>query len=204
MKRAADGRNAILNSTAPVVPTVTDGTKAGSTDSKADGTETGGADSDPAPERPESTDAKATASIDLTEEHPVLLFDGVCNLCNRWIQFVIEHDPDGIFRFAPLQSEVAGELLDATGYEGADLDSVVLVDDGEYYAKSDAVIRTGKHLGGVYRLLGPTAYVPRMLRDFVYDFVANRRYGWFGKREACMRPTPDVEERFLEFEAGGE
>lgn len=187
-----DERNTILNSPAPLAPTVTDGT---------DGEP---ADSDATPPSPERAEPQAKASIDLTGEHPVLLFDGVCNLCNRWIQFVIEHDPGGRFRFAPLQSDVASALLDAAGYEGADLDSVVLIDDGEYYAKSDAVIRTGKLLGGVYRLLGPTAYVPRLLRDFVYDFVANRRYGWFGKREACMRPTPDVEERFLEFEAGGD
>lgn len=136
----------------------------------------------------------------LSSEHPVLLFDGVCNLCNRWIQFVIDRDPEAIFRFAPLQSDVADDLLAEAGYEGETLDSVVLIEDGEYFAKSGAVIRTGKHLGGVYRLLGPVGYVPRVVRDFVYDIVANRRYDWFGKRDSCMMPSPDIEERFLERE----
>ena len=141
--------------------------------------------------------------LELSATHPILLFDGVCNLCNRWIQFVIERDPEGEFRFAPLQSAIAGELLDAAGYEGEALDSVVLIDDGDYYAKSGAVIRTGRHLGGVYRLLGPFGYVPRQLRDLVYDFVANRRYDWFGKRDQCMMPSPNVRERFLAGGPGG-
>jgi predicted DCC family thiol-disulfide oxidoreductase YuxK len=136
----------------------------------------------------------------VSERHPVLLFDGVCNLCNRWIQFVIERDPDAVFRFAPLQSPAAQRALDKCGYDGDSLDSVVLVDDGECYAKSDAVIRTARHLGGVYRLLGPTGIVPRRLRNWLYDFVADHRYGWFGKRDQCMMPSPDVEDRFL---AGG-
>lgn len=146
-------------------------------------------------DRPSDTDLLAVSA-----EHPILLFDGVCNLCNRWIQFVIARDPDAIFRFAPLQSDVARTLLSETDYAGEQLDSVVLVEDGTLYTKSDAVIRTARHLGGIYHLLRPTAIVPTRLRNLVYDFVANRRYRWFGKRDACMMPTPDVEERFL---AGG-
>ena len=138
--------------------------------------------------------------ITLAESHPVLLFDGVCNLCNRWIQFVINRDPEATFRFAPLQSRVAQELLAGAGYEGETLDSVVLIDDGNYYDKSDAVIRTARHLGGVYRLLGPFGLFPARLRNIFYDFVAARRYRWFGKREACMMPTPENKKRFL---AGG-
>jgi predicted DCC family thiol-disulfide oxidoreductase YuxK len=138
--------------------------------------------------------------VALTREHPVLLFDGVCNLCNGSIQFVIEHDPEATFRFAPLQSAVAQELLRECGYEGATLDSVVLVDDGECYDKSDAVIRAARHLGFPYSLLGPFGVVPSRLRNVFYDFVAERRYRWFGKRDQCMMPTPDIEQRFL---AGG-
>lgn len=133
-------------------------------------------------------------------DHPVLLFDGVCNLCNRWIRFVIERDPDATFRFAPLQSDVAGELLAECDLPRDHLDSVVLVEGGDYYTKSEAVLRTAKHLGGIYRLLWPLRVFPRRLRDWLYDFVANRRYGLFGKRDRCMMPTPDVESRFL---AGG-
>ena len=141
--------------------------------------------------------------LELSASHPILLFDGVCNLCNRSIQFVIERDPEAQFRFAPLQSEIADELLDMADYEGETLDSVVLIDDGEYYEKSGAVIRTARHLGGIYRLLGPFGYVPRRLRNFVYDSIANRRYNWFGKRDQCMMPSPDLRERFLAGGPGG-
>lgn len=136
----------------------------------------------------------------VARSHPVLLFDGVCNLCNRWVQFVIGRDPEAQFRFAPLQSTAAERLLADCGYEGETLDSVVLVEDGTYHTKSDAVIRTAHHLGGVYRVLEPSKIVPTRLRNAVYDFVAAHRYGWFGKRDQCMMPEPGVRERFL---AGG-
>lgn len=137
---------------------------------------------------------------DVSADHPVILFDGVCNLCMGSVQFVIERDPDAVFRFAPLQSSVAEELLEGTGVDAEALDSVVVVEDGEAYVKSDAVLRAATHLGGIYRLLGPSRFVPRRLRDLVYDFVAARRYDWFGKQDQCMMPTPELRSRFL---AGG-
>lgn len=137
---------------------------------------------------------------DAPEGHPVVLFDGVCNLCEGYVQFLVRRDPEGVFRFAPLQSPVAERLLEDCGVDGERPDSVVLVEDGACYVKSDAVIRIGTHLGGVYRLLGPVRYVPRRLRDAVYDFVASRRYDWFGERDRCMMPTSELESRFL---AGG-
>jgi predicted DCC family thiol-disulfide oxidoreductase YuxK len=133
-------------------------------------------------------------------DHPVVLFDGVCNLCANTVQFLIERDPEGLFRFAPLQSDVAGELLADCGYEEHDLDSIVLVEDSGCYVKSEAVIRIATSLGGIYRLLGPTKYVPQFLRDGVYDLVAASRYQVFGKRDRCMVPTPEHSARFL---AGG-
>jgi predicted DCC family thiol-disulfide oxidoreductase YuxK len=133
-------------------------------------------------------------------EHPVVLFDGVCNLCTGTVQFLIRRDPEGQFRFAPLQSEVARDLLEEHGLEGHDLDSIVLIENGEVYVKSNAAIRIGVLLGGVYRLLGPTKYLPRLLRDAVYDLVADYRYRVFGKKDRCMIPTPENRERFL---AGG-
>jgi predicted DCC family thiol-disulfide oxidoreductase YuxK len=139
-------------------------------------------------------------SSERADGHPVLLFDGVCNLCNRWVQFIIRHDPDGVFRFAPLQSDVGTELLRECGLSADHLDSLVLVEDDNYYTKSDAALRTATHLGGVFRLGWPFQFVPRRLRDWVYDIVADNRYDWFGKRDQCMMPTPDIEERFL---AGG-
>jgi predicted DCC family thiol-disulfide oxidoreductase YuxK len=160
-------------------------------------------------DRPADARADATAAgvrggagddrdpVAIAEDHPVLLFDGVCNLCNASIQFVIERDPEARFRFAPLQSDAAQELLAAVGYEDATLDSVVLVEGGEYYAKSDAAIRTARHLGLPYSLACPLGLVPARVRDIFYDFVAEHRYSWFGRREQCMVPTPDIEERFL-------
>jgi len=137
---------------------------------------------------------------DAPEDHPVVLFDGVCNLCTGTVQFLIRHDPEGLFRFAPLQSEVAQDLLAEHGLEDHDLDSIVLIEGEETYVKSGAAIRIGSLLGGVYGLLGPTKYLPRFLRDAVYDLVARYRYRVFGKRESCMVPTEDNRRRFL---AGG-
>ncbi|MFC6722109.1 thiol-disulfide oxidoreductase DCC family protein [Halobacteriaceae archaeon SHR40] len=134
------------------------------------------------------------------ERHPVVLFDGVCNLCEGSVKFLIQRDPEGVFRFAPLQSTVAEELLASHDIDPTDLDSVVLVEGEEVYTKSDAVLRAAHHLGGIYRLLPPFEILPRSLRNRLYDFVADRRYGWFGKKEQCMMPTPDIRSRFL---AGG-
>ena len=134
------------------------------------------------------------------ERHPVVLFDGVCNLCEGAVTFLIQRDPEGVFRFAPLQSTVAEALLAGHEIDPTDLDSVVLVEGDRVYTKSDAVLRAAHHLGGIYRLFPPLAILPRRLRDGLYDFVADRRYGWFDKKEQCMMPTPDIRSRFL---AGG-
>jgi predicted DCC family thiol-disulfide oxidoreductase YuxK len=134
------------------------------------------------------------------DEHPVVLFDGVCNLCEGSVKFLIRRDPEGLFRFAPLQSEVADALLADHEIDPDALDSVVLVEDGAVYTKSAAVLRAAYHLGGLYRPLWATRVLPRSFRDGLYDFVADRRYGWFGKKDACMMPTPDIRSRFL---AGG-
>ena len=126
----------------------------------------------------------------------VILFDGVCNLCNGFVQFVIARDPHARFRFAALQSEAAASLRD--GGVGAALpDSIVLVEDGRVAVRSEAALRIARRL----RFPWPLAYgliaVPRVIRDWVYDYVAAHRYRWFGRRDACMVPTPDVRKRFL-------
>lgn len=127
----------------------------------------------------------------------MLLFDGVCNLCNGLVQFLIERDEDAVLRFAPLQSDVASELLDDCDPDPDDLDTVVLVADGECYTKSSAALGVTKYLGFPYRVLHLLRFLPRPLRGFGYDVVANRRYDWFGQRDQCMLPSPDVAERFL-------
>ncbi|MXV63603.1 DUF393 domain-containing protein [Natronorubrum sp. JWXQ-INN-674] len=135
---------------------------------------------------------------DIPEGAPIVLFDGVCNLCHGFVQFIVPRDTDGQFHFASLQSEVGQELLAEHGLENHDLDSVVLIEGGDAYVKSGAVIRIAQHLGGVYRLLGPTRFLPRRFRNWVYDLVAEHRYRIFGKKEQCMMPTGNVQERILE------
>ena len=133
-----------------------------------------------------------------SDTHPVLLFDGVCNLCNGSIQFIIPRDPEGTLRFAPLQSDLGEMVRASVGLSTDDLETVVLVDDGMAYTKSDAAIRVGERLGGVYRLLSLGRLIPRSLRDRIYDFVADHRYDWFGRKEQCMIPDDDVSDRFIE------
>jgi predicted DCC family thiol-disulfide oxidoreductase YuxK len=134
---------------------------------------------------------------------PIVLFDGVCNLCNGAVQFLIEHDPEGAISFAPLQSEAAADLMAACDRPTGNLDSVVLIEDGHCYGKSTAILRVARHLEGPSRWLWHLRWVPRLLRDAVYDLVARSRYQVFGRRDTCMRPTPAVADRFLTDTAAG-
>ena len=128
----------------------------------------------------------------------VILFDGVCNLCNGAVQFVIARDPGARLQFAALQSPAAARLVASAGSRHALPDSIVLVEDGRLWTRSTAALRIARHL----RFPWPAAYaliaVPRPLRDWVYDLVARNRYRWFGRRDVCMVPTPALRARFLE------
>ncbi|KOX96817.1 thiol-disulfide oxidoreductase DCC family protein [Halorubrum sp. ASP1] len=135
---------------------------------------------------------------DIPDDAAVVLFDGVCNLCSGFVQFVLPRDPEGKYRFASLQSDVGRSLLAEHDLATDELDSVVLIEDGESYVKSAAIIRIATGLGGAYRLLSPFRFVPRAVRDRAYDFVADNRYRWFGKKDRCMMPPGDAESRFLE------
>ena len=129
--------------------------------------------------------------------YPIILFDGVCNFCNDSINTIIKLDKKGVFKFAAIQSEVGQRLLKVYGYSDKNLSTVVLICDGRLYTKSDAALQTFKHLGGWWRYLRILTIVPRFIRNAVYDFIARNRYKWFGKKEECMIPTPDVRARFL-------
>lgn len=129
---------------------------------------------------------------------PVLLFDGVCNLCNGTVRWLIEHDPEGQFRFASLQSEAAAALLAETGLGESYFDSLVLVDGGDYFAKSEAVLEVARRLDAPWSWAGALGVVPRPLRDLVYDVVAAARYDLFGMRDQCMVPSPEIRDRFLD------
>lgn len=127
----------------------------------------------------------------------VVLFDGVCNLCNGSVQFIVRHDPAGRFRFASLQSREGQALLRRHGLDPADLFSVILVEGGRAYSRSDAALRIAGGLSGGWRAAGALRVVPRPLRDLVYGWVARNRYRWFGRQDACMIPTPELRGRFL-------
>lgn len=128
---------------------------------------------------------------------PVLLFDGVCNLCNGYVQWLIQHDPKGVFRYASLQSDAGRALLAQAGLPTDQMDTVVLLDQGRTYTRADVALRIAGQLGGLWPLLGVLRMVPRPLRNAIYDWVARNRYRWFGKRESCMMPTPELKSRFL-------
>ncbi|MEF8776459.1 MAG: thiol-disulfide oxidoreductase DCC family protein [Haloarculaceae archaeon] len=130
-------------------------------------------------------------------DHPVVLFDGVCNLCTGTVQFLVPRDADGALRFAPLQSEVGADLLAACGLDPEGRESLLLVEDGECYRKSEAALRIAAHLDGAWPILRHLAVVPRPIRDAVYDVVARYRYDVFGRKERCMVPTDDLRDRFI-------
>ena len=127
-----------------------------------------------------------------------ILFDGVCNLCNGFVQFVIARDPHARFRFAALSSDAAKKLLENSSVRESIPDSMVLVQDGKVYFRSDAPLRIARGLTFPWPLLYGLVIVPRCLRDWVYDFIAARRYRWFGRRDVCMVPTPELRQRFLD------
>lgn len=128
----------------------------------------------------------------------ILLFDGVCNLCNGAIQFIIRRDPKARFKFASLQGDAGRELAHERGIDLKAMDSMILIEPGvAYYTKSDAALKIGKSFGGGWRLLEIFEFIPRPIRDGLYSLIANNRYKWFGKREECMIPTPELQSRFL-------
>jgi predicted DCC family thiol-disulfide oxidoreductase YuxK len=130
-------------------------------------------------------------------EHPVLLFDGVCNLCNASVQWILLRDHKAKFRFAALQSETGQALLKHYGLDQANFNSVVLVTADRIYLRSDAPLEIARHLGGGWPLLYGLKWIPKRLRDTVYDWIARNRYRWFGKKEACMLPKPAWKGRFV-------
>ncbi|GAB3837293.1 thiol-disulfide oxidoreductase DCC family protein [Hymenobacter jeollabukensis] len=129
---------------------------------------------------------------------PVILFDGVCNLCHGLVQFIIQRDPHARFRFASLQSAEGQRLMPGGVNPDPDNpDSVVLIEDGRAYTHSTAILRILRRLGGGWALLAVAGLLPRSLRDAAYRFVARNRYRWFGKQTECWLPTPELKARFL-------
>jgi predicted DCC family thiol-disulfide oxidoreductase YuxK len=134
----------------------------------------------------------------MNEATPILLFDGVCNFCNDVVNFVLDHDPHGRFRFASLQSEAGKRLLAEHGLADLPLSTSVLIQNGRAYRDSEGMLRAALLLGGAFRLVAPLLFVPRALRDLLYRAFARNRYRWFGQSEQCRVPTAETRARFLD------
>lgn len=133
----------------------------------------------------------------MTGDAPILLFDGVCHLCDGAVRFILRRDPRGVFRFAALQSEAGRRLAAEHGVPAEALDTVILIEGGRAYERSEAALRVVRHLRFPWPAMGVFRVIPRGWRDRLYDAVARRRYRWFGRRETCAVPDPAVRDRFL-------
>jgi predicted DCC family thiol-disulfide oxidoreductase YuxK len=127
----------------------------------------------------------------------IILFDGVCNLCNYSVNFIISRDRRAYFRFASLQSPVGQELLQQYELSNATLDSVILLDNGRMYQRSTAALRITRRLRQPWPLCYAFIIIPKFIRDLIYNFIARNRYRWFGQRDLCRVPTPEERSRFL-------
>ena len=127
----------------------------------------------------------------------VILFDGVCNLCNRSVQFVIKHDPEGKFMFTSLQSESGQKLLKEYKLPANEFNSFILLENGRAYTRSTGALKVTRRLKSGWKLLYGFIIVPHFIRDPVYNWIARNRYRWFGKTETCMIPSPELTNRFL-------
>ena len=129
--------------------------------------------------------------------HSIILFDGVCNLCNSSINFVIKRDKNDRFKFATLQEEPGVSLLKRYNIDTFNTDSIILIENGKAYVKSTAALRVAKKLSGGWPLLYAFIIIPAFIRNWVYDYVAKNRYKWYGKKDSCMIPTPELKAKFL-------
>ncbi|WP_289062637.1 DUF393 domain-containing protein [uncultured Zobellia sp.] len=128
----------------------------------------------------------------------IILFDGVCNLCNGAVQFIIKRDKKDVFRYAALQSDLGKQLMSERNIDASQIDSIILIDPGVvFYIKSDAALEIGKQLSGYGVISSVLQWIPSSIRNIVYDFIARNRYKWYGKKEECMIPTPELKAKFL-------
>lgn len=127
----------------------------------------------------------------------IVIFDGVCNLCNWSVQFIIKHDSHGVFKFASAQSRIGQKLFSQFQSTQSTPETVFLLRDGKLFEKSTAALTIAAKLDGGWKYLALFRIIPRRIRDMVYDWIARNRYRWFGKRDACMVPSSELKDRFL-------
>tara|TARA_R110000868_G_scaffold36445_7_gene129376 strand:+ start:4822 stop:5229 length:408 start_codon:yes stop_codon:yes gene_type:complete len=129
----------------------------------------------------------------------IILFDGVCNLCNSSVQLVIKHDKNDEYRFATLQSNVGMKMASERHIDTSEVDSIILIKPGiAYYTKSVAALKIGKSFGGFWFLLVVFEWIPEKITNRLYDYIVKNRYKWYGKKDSCMIPTPELKSKFLE------
>lgn len=128
----------------------------------------------------------------------VILFDGVCNLCNSSVNWIMDHDKQNQFKFASLQSNYGQNKVKELSLEDNYMGTVIFENNGKAYTHSDAILQIAKQIGGIYSLVSVFYIVPAFIRNFFYKIVANNRYKWFGKKESCRIPTPELKSKFLE------
>lgn len=135
----------------------------------------------------------------LPKDKKIILFDGVCNLCNTSVNFIIKHDKKDLFRFVPIQSNLGQNILYYIGIQPLNMDSVILYEPKiAYYYKSSAALEIMKNLGGFFYFIIILKIIPRSILNMIYDFIAQNRYKWFGKKESCMIPSEELKSKFLE------
>lgn len=130
-------------------------------------------------------------------DKPIVLFDGVCNLCNGSVLFIIKRDSQSRLKFASLQSDYGAEQMKRFNLPSSSLNSVLLIKSGQLFQKSNAALEIARMLDGIWPGMYAFKIVPLFIRDFIYDWIAKNRYRWFGKKEACMIPTPEMKARFI-------
>jgi predicted DCC family thiol-disulfide oxidoreductase YuxK len=134
----------------------------------------------------------------IPKDKKLILFDGICNLCNSSVQYVIKHDKNEVFFFAPLQSATGQKIINHFNIDTSKTDSILLyTEDNSIEYKSTAALKIASKLGFPRNLLTVFLIVPTFIRNWVYDYIAKNRYKWFGKREECMIPTKNLKEKFL-------
>lgn len=135
----------------------------------------------------------------LPKDKKIILFDGVCNLCDNAVQYIIRHDKKDVFRFVALQSDLGGKITAYLGIDPSKTDSIILYEPGTaYYTKAGAMLKIADQLGGWRRALSIFRVLPKAVQNWGYDFIACNRYKWYGKKESCLLPTTEIKAKFLE------
>ncbi len=133
----------------------------------------------------------------MREQKSIIFFDGVCNLCNSSIDFIIRHDSKDKFLVGALQDSLSKEILSDFDVDPNYLDSLVLLEENQIYYRSTAALKIAKQLSGITSLLYPFIFIPKLIRDPIYDWIGKNRYRWFGKKSTCRLPTPEEKAKFL-------